>query len=310
MRKLKLLLCFLLCAGFLCGCQGLSGAKTEKDEMPTAQETEPLTEAATQSQGFQAYEITVRSSNLPVFRGPGFHHQVRGFITDQGTYTITAEVFERLDQGKVTLWGKLDDESWINLEDALKEETPDTLEETSADTTEAVTVPFEPYIMKIDNPWLEIYAGPGYHYQGCGEILDSGKYTIVEEAVQNFTGGRSVIWGRLKSGVGWICLDDAKLKTDGGPPYRCTKCGRADVYISRYALCDDCYEEDNPAKYGYCVICNVAIDDSNFMIESFGKCYDCYYATLDPAWICDKCGADCSFMGITDGLCESCAAEE
>lgn len=53
------------------------------------------------------------------------------------------------------------------------------------------------YLVKITCDDLHIRTGPGTKYKVAGHITDKGVYTIVE------TSGN---WGRLKSGVGWICL--------------------------------------------------------------------------------------------------------
>lgn len=58
-----------------------------------------------------------------------------------------------------------------------------------------------PYIVRVTVAALNIRKGPGTNYSTNGCIKDKGSYTIVEE-----TNG----WGRLKSGVGWICLDYVK----------------------------------------------------------------------------------------------------
>jgi hypothetical protein len=250
-------------------------------------------------------------------------------------------------------------------------------------------------VIQIRNQYLPIYSGPGYGYKGVGKIEGGGAYTIVEEAFEWFAGGRYVTWGRLKSGVGWICLDDARLKPNTLPPYRCTECGRADLSISRYGLCDTCHQKFD--TYGYCEICGralnfveageydgtrcfdccvcencgsnantwcesyfesydkmiyfcpvcyenlfrciscgkssypekiwggpcedcddgkdyctrcgVQLNEWNTAYNGFGKCQDCYYETLDPMYICDRCGEDCSFRGVYDGLCEDCYEE-
>ena len=392
MQRLKMLICFLLCVVILCGCQGLY---VKENIAPSEETTEPST-ATSEAKAFVSYEIKVRKSELAVHSGPGYHYEITGYVTDWGTYTIIAEEIERLGEGQATVWGKLVEEGWINLEDAAKEEKAEVTEEASVavpeEKPEETTMAFQPYIFKIVNSWLEIYSGPGYHYGGCGEIRDCGSYTIVEESVQHFNGDRTVTWGRLKSGAGWICLDDAKLDPEVGPPYRCTNCGRADTYISRYALCDDCHEKQNEEMYGtcdvcgealdygeytsndgvvcfdclacedcggpitamdltaygtylcwfcyeekyccficgegcypegthdglcedcyagqnavtYCTYCGVELNEENTAFEGFGKCVDCYYETLDPENICANCGADCSFRGSIDGLCEDC----
>lgn len=57
------------------------------------------------------------------------------------------------------------------------------------------------YKVKVTTNDLNIRRGPGVKYSITGRITDYGIYTIVE--VSNN-------WGRLKSGLGWICLDYTK----------------------------------------------------------------------------------------------------
>ena len=54
------------------------------------------------------------------------------------------------------------------------------------------------YLVKVTCDALNIRKGPGTGYAVVGCICGRGTYTIV---------GTSGNWGRLKSGVGWICLD-------------------------------------------------------------------------------------------------------
>lgn len=398
------------------------------DALPGEQPDESATDSKTdETTPFSSYNLKVNSSELAVRSGPGYSYDTVSYITDRGTYLIVAEEIERLAGGDVTVWGRISGIGWINLEEAQADPVqtdpstePLPVAETSAATEPADDV-FEPYVFALNNPWVEIYSGPGYHYYGVDSIKGGGAFTIVEEAVQYFDSGRSVTWGRLKSGAGWICLDDAALDTESGPPYRCTECGRADVSISRHALCDDCYNKLYPAPYGYCtncgdpltydeyckpwsvcddcptdygydeclicgdiltddeiqdndgIVCNdclvcgfcgdhitmsdvtafssyicwpcyereyccsvcgadcfnrglvdgmcwdcyagstdycidcgVELNEWNTDYNGFGRCVDCYYKNLDPEYICDICGADCSFRGSYDGLCEDC----
>ena len=48
----------------------------------------------------------------------------------------------------------------------------------------------------------EVYVGPGYAYGYARDVGQDGVYTIVEEAVCE----DGYLWGRLKSGVGWVML--------------------------------------------------------------------------------------------------------
>ena len=127
------------------------------------------------------------------------------------------------------------------------------------------------YLFEVNNEAYNIYSNPTYASTVI-QILPIGTYTIIEEQ----TDSDGNIWGKLKSGLGWICLT---------PP-----------------------ENEGVAteQYGACTQCGRPISAQNFVFEGFGLCRVCYDATLDPAYICDNCGCDCSFIGTIDGLCEVC----
>ena len=65
---------------------------------------------------------------------------------------------------------------------------------------------FETYLVKVTTGVLNIRTGPGTNYDKNGAIRDKGTYTIVEEA----SGLGASLWGKLKSGAGWISLDYTK----------------------------------------------------------------------------------------------------
>ena len=65
---------------------------------------------------------------------------------------------------------------------------------------------FEPYMVKVTDPALNIRKEPTTDSAIVGCIKDKGSYTIVAEA---FGKGASK-WGKLKSGAGWISLDYTK----------------------------------------------------------------------------------------------------
>lgn len=65
---------------------------------------------------------------------------------------------------------------------------------------------FNPYYVSINSPdgWLWIRDGAGFNYKSNSKIFNSRVlYTIVEEKCVD-----GVNWGRLKSGKGWISVDD------------------------------------------------------------------------------------------------------
>ena len=59
------------------------------------------------------------------------------------------------------------------------------------------------YLVKVTTDVLNIRKGPGTNYAITGQIKDKGTYTIVKES----TGAGATLWGKLKSGAGWISLD-------------------------------------------------------------------------------------------------------
>ncbi len=59
-----------------------------------------------------------------------------------------------------------------------------------------------PYVVRITAKDLNIRKGPGTNYSVVG-VIKPGAYTIVSEAV----GPGATMWGKLKSGVGWVSLD-------------------------------------------------------------------------------------------------------
>ena len=61
-----------------------------------------------------------------------------------------------------------------------------------------------PYILAIPSASQPIYAGPGYGYNYVQTVELAGYYTITEESWDD----NGHLWGKLKSGVGWVDLTD------------------------------------------------------------------------------------------------------
>ena len=71
--------------------------------------------------------------------------------------------------------------------------------------TQAPSTPSRfPYIIKVNDPNTPIYSGPGYGYSYEGTVKIAALYTIMEERTDSYGN----IWGRLKSGAGWIVLNE------------------------------------------------------------------------------------------------------
>ena len=74
--------------------------------------------------------------------------------------------------------------------------------------TEAPTKPRKPmsevpYIQTLPREGRFVYQGPSYD-SPVVQPMPHGAFTIVEEVYD----GQNFLWGKLKSGIGWICLDD------------------------------------------------------------------------------------------------------
>lgn len=65
---------------------------------------------------------------------------------------------------------------------------------------------FKPYLVRVTTSELNIRKGAGTNYGTNGSIKNRGVYTIVAEK----EGQGAKMWGKLKSGAGWISLDYTK----------------------------------------------------------------------------------------------------
>lgn len=88
----------------------------------------------------------------------------------------------------------------------------------------------EPYIIQVTNPKLYIYDSPSYSANVVGEITDKSRYTIVEEYIEPGQTSIGYVWGKLKSGLGWINMYDATIVDDSfyiddSPNVWCPECG-------------------------------------------------------------------------------------
>lgn len=78
-------------------------------------------------------------------------------------------------------------------------------------TAPTETVPPEttqevPYLLTVPRADQSIFSGPGYDYSFVGTVELAGVYTVVEESGD----GEGNLWGKLKSGIGWINLTEIR----------------------------------------------------------------------------------------------------
>ena len=184
-------------------------------------------------------------------------------------------------------------------EDPTEPVSTETVPETTAPAqTEvpATQAPFEPYLLKIRNAELPIYAGPGYDQKQVGAIRDKGTYTIVEEKQVRSPEMGLVTWGRLKSGAGWIDLADAKYENNG----YCMDCGAEREENSQDKRCIGCGFEGG--EHTYCDRCGA---DTTFRGDVEGLCEDCAAGDPKAPYACKLCGTECAYENVK-GMCRTC----
>lgn len=121
------------------------------------------------------YTVKITADLLNIRSGPGTSYLING-TTERGKSHIIVE--------EKNGWGCLKDGlGWICLK-----YTDNGSDGSSGDGI---------YTVKVTADILNIRSGPGISYRAVGKIKDKGIYSIQEQKNG---------WGRLKSGLGWICL--------------------------------------------------------------------------------------------------------
>lgn len=129
-----------------------------------------------------------------------------------------------------------------------------------------------PYTIKLYAS-KRIYRGPKLQSGYVRSVAENGIYTIVDEDRD----GDGNLWGKLKSGVGWVLLE---VNTAGGRQV-CVRCGTT----NEYAFIDSWVPGE------LCMGCKRDIGH-------FGE---------DGGVFCPQCYKDVSYMGLMeDGRCEEC----
>lgn len=155
---------------------------------PTQPTTVKPTAAPPTTEGFESYLVWL-NAGVTVFEKPSASSQVTYVIDASTNYTIVEEATDSSGD----LWGKLKSGvGWVNLSHPILETKP---AETQAPTA------FESYLVWL-NVGDNVYAQPNASSSVTYVIDTSTNYTIVEEA----TDSSGNLWGKLKSGVGWVKL--------------------------------------------------------------------------------------------------------
>lgn len=138
------------------------------------------------------YTVKILVDALNYRNGPGTNYGRLGTVKKGSIYTIIEESEDRA-------WGKLKSGAgWISLNSKYVSKTS-----TSTNTT-TNTASKLPYTIKITCNALNYRKGPGTNYATVGTVKKGQVFTIVEEK----TGTGAKLWGKLKSGAGWIAIDE------------------------------------------------------------------------------------------------------
>lgn len=97
-------------------------------------------------------------------------------------------------------------ENWKKFKKTTKNYLKELSDNKGQEPIAKIAKTFEPYKVKVLVDALNIRSGAGTNYSIRGNIKDHGVYTIVEETAL----GKGDLWGKLKSGVGWISLKYTK----------------------------------------------------------------------------------------------------
>lgn len=97
-------------------------------------------------------------------------------------------------------------ETTAPVEDPTVSTTEETVVTTPPATEETEPTNALPYLQKILRADQSIYDSPSYDGGFVGTVEAAGTYTIVEEA----TDDEGNLWGKLKSGLGWVDLTEIR----------------------------------------------------------------------------------------------------
>ena len=155
---------------------------------PTQPPTKKPTAPPPTTKGFESYLVWL-NAGVRVHGKPNASSGVTHIIETSTNYTIVEEATD----SSGNLWGKLKSGiGWVNLS------YPDVEETTVATQTPTA---FESYLVWL-NVGDNVYAQPDASSSVTYVIDTSTNYTIVDEAYD----GSGTLWGKLKSGVGWVKL--------------------------------------------------------------------------------------------------------
>lgn len=247
MKKRYLCLAAICAAALLCGCSKTDALKSRPREDQTTSTTE--------------------NTNMPSAAPYETEPSAETLVTQPATEPVATLPTEPvLEPTKPTL-----EPTAPASQEKPKEETPDPAVPVELPENGQV-----PYLVRVNDPSLPIHSGPGYRYNQVAFMGEAGIYTIVEEAWD--TGNN--LWGRLKSGIGWIPLTSREEGANvvyirrpdqpifSGPSYDYDYMGIISEAGS-YTIVNACWDEEGnlwgelKSGSGWVDMTDISIDNSN-----------------------------------------------
>ena len=155
-------------------------------------------ETAPQNSSIEKGDLVSISSNATYYNGKA----VTTWVKSQNWYVVSEPIGDRVvvdknEKGTSSICSPIHKKYLTVVKKANVSTTKNTTQKEANNC---------PYRVKITADCLYIRKGAGTNTAKVGAITDRGVYTIVEE--KNGTG--TTMWGKLKSGAGWISLDYVK----------------------------------------------------------------------------------------------------
>ncbi len=90
-----------------------------------------------------------------------------------------------------------------------------------------------PYLLKIQRADQSIFAEPHYDSRFVGVVEAAGTYTITEEV----TDDEGILWGKLKSGLGWVDITDIRAFAENPAPITANFADDALLFTGNFHHC-------------------------------------------------------------------------
>jgi len=162
---------------------------------------------------------------------------------------------------------------------------PETTEPTQITPPPETTAPTQPdnsYILQISRADQSIFSEPSYDSQFVGVVELAGLYTIVEE----YEDDEGNLWGRLKSGVGWVDVGQINDWNDYPGPISMNFADNTLLRSENYHLFEAVEPDDatTVAFRAYERLTNVALHtmDYDYETDTFAPVMICELPELTP----------------------------